>query len=134
MPVTISYDLQTNDNNDRNYVRSMLERFHWRRLGGSVFRYEGVEDAAGDLQEDWLNHVAPALMFMRSYAIQHGITFRFFTLDAQSVAFVDHSDAGLPFGLQPQTGAQIVFADPTNQQSSQQTIRDFIDAGTAATA
>jgi hypothetical protein len=134
MPVTISYDLQTNNNNDRNYMRSMLERFHWRRLGGSVFRYEGVQDAAGDLYEDWLNHVAPALMFMRSYALQHGITFKFFTLDAQSVAFVDHSDPSLPFGLQPQTGAQIAFAAPTNQQSSHQTIRDFIDEAAAATA
>lgn len=133
MPITISYDLVTTDNNHRSYIRSMLERFHWRRLGGSVFRYDGVEDVNGELQEDWLNHVAPALMFMRSYALNHNVTLRFFTLDAQSVAFVDHSDPGLPFGAQPVDGATVVFANPTNEQSSQERIRNFIDAGIAAT-
>ncbi len=132
MPVTISYDLVTQDGNDRSYIRSMLERFHWRRLGGSVFRYDGVEDTNGDLHEDWLNHVAPALMFMRSYALNHGVTFRFFTLDAQSVAFIDHSDAGLPFGTQPQAGPNVNLIAPTNVQSSEQRIRDFIDASTGA--
>jgi hypothetical protein len=37
MPVTVSYDLADADYNDRNYVRSMFERFGWKRLGGSVF-------------------------------------------------------------------------------------------------
>src|SRR5277367_2928321 len=73
MPVTLSYDVTNLDNNERNYIRSMLERFHWQRLGGSVFRYDGVEQADGSVLEDWLNHVAPALMFLRSYALQHGI-------------------------------------------------------------
>jgi hypothetical protein len=40
MPITLSYDLQTDDANHRTYIRSMFERFGWRRLGGSVFRYE----------------------------------------------------------------------------------------------
>jgi hypothetical protein len=49
MPITISYDLQTDDTNHRNYIRSMFERFGWKRLGGSVLRYEVTDD-----QEDWL--------------------------------------------------------------------------------
>lgn len=133
MPITISYDLQADDNNERTYIRSMLERFHWRRLGGSVFRYDGVDDANGDLQEDWLNHVVPALMFLRSYALRHHINLKFFTLDAHSVAHVDHSDAELLFGQQPQTGANLQLGQPSNPQSSVATIQAFVDTATAAT-
>jgi hypothetical protein len=79
MAITLSYDLSDADSNQRNYIRSMLERFRWRRLGGSVFRYEG-RDIDGKSQEDWLNDVIPALMFLRSYAVKKEITFKFFTL------------------------------------------------------
>lgn len=133
MPVTITYDLETTDTNHRTYIRSMLERFHWRRLGGSVFRYEGVQQGGGAAAEDWLNHVVPALMFMRSYALHHHVTFRFFTIDAQSIAHLDHSDSNLLLGNQPQDGNQIQLATPTNQQSAVATIQGFIDAATNAT-
>ncbi|MCL4743272.1 MAG: hypothetical protein KJZ54_13840 [Phycisphaerales bacterium] len=133
MPVTVTYDLADADGNQRNYIRSMFERFHWRRLGGSVLRYEGEQLADGATgEEDWFNHVAPALMFMRAYCLRHNITIRFFTLDASGVAHIDHSDPALPLGTQPQAGASLSFADPTNQQSSQQTIRDSVDAMTNA--
>jgi len=76
MPVTLSYDLRTNDPNHRSYIRSMLERFAWRRLGGSVFRYSG-RTINGVIEEDWLNDVSPSLMFVRSYTIQQSIEIRF---------------------------------------------------------
>src|SRR5271169_74987 len=97
MPVTLSYDLQTDDNNHRNYVRSSLERFGWTRLGGSVFRYEGRRR-----EEDWLNDVIPSLMFLRSYILNHGISLRYLTLDAASVVRIDFSDPDLPLGNGPQ--------------------------------
>jgi hypothetical protein len=53
MPVTVSYDLTHATVSERNYVRSMFERFGWKRLGGSVFRYGGRK-IAGVVQEDWL--------------------------------------------------------------------------------
>jgi hypothetical protein len=135
MPIIVSYDLTNVDNNDRNYVRSMLERFHWRRLGGSVFRYDGiVNEADGTPFEDWLNHVIPALMFLRSFLISRNITLRFFTVDASSTSFLDHSDPAQLYGNAPQTGAQLDFAVPTNVQSSEATIRAFVEAGIAATA
>jgi hypothetical protein len=65
MPITISYDLKTEDTNHRNYIRSMFERFGWKRLGGSVLRYEVGENE----EEDWLNDVVPALMLFRSYVV-----------------------------------------------------------------
>jgi hypothetical protein len=133
MPITISYDLRTDDTNQRTYVRSMLERFHWRRLGGSVFRYEGVRQEDGTLYEDWLNHVAPSLMFLRSFLLSHGIRLRFLTVDASSISFLDHSDRDFPLGTAPQNGPQINLADPTNPQSSEIRISEFVDAATAAT-
>jgi|SRR5579883_1573882 len=122
------------DANDRTYIRSMLERFHWRRLGGSVFRYDGVtNEMDGTLYEDWLNHVVPAIMFLRSFLISRGITLRFFTLDASSTSFIDQSDPALLYGQEPQRGPDIDLANPTNLQSSEGTIRAFVDATITAT-
>jgi hypothetical protein len=133
VPITISYDLSAvQNNNDRTYLRSMLERFRWRRMGGSVFRYEGVPDAQGTLQEDWLNHVVPALMFFRSFVLAHNITLTRFTIEASSVAHIDQSDPGLLLGLPPQTGPNINLVAPTNIQSAEQALRDFVAAGIAA--
>jgi hypothetical protein len=128
MPVTLSYDLQTNDNNHRNYVRSSLERFGWKRLGGSVFRYEGRRR-----EEDWLNDVIPSLMFLRSYILNHGISLRYLTLDAASVVRIDFSDPNLLLGNAPQRGTGMRFRQPTNPQSAVRTLRRFVDAATNAT-
>jgi hypothetical protein len=134
MPVTLSYDLSNipPGANDRTYIRSMLERFGWRRLGGSVFRYEGFRDADGVLQEDWLNHVAPALMFFRSYLLAKNITLTRFTLDTSSVVHIDQSDPTLPLGFPPQTAASLNLQAPTNPQSAEQALRNFITASTNA--
>lgn len=133
MPITITYDLANANPNQRNYVRSMLERFYWQRIGGSVFRYDGEPQPDGSKAEDWLNHVAPALMFLRSFAIKNNISLNFFTLDANSVAFVDHSDPAVLLGRQPQAGVNLPLAVPTNTQSSEKTVRDFVDAASNAT-
>jgi len=125
MPVTLSYDLQTDDVNQRTYIRSMLERFGWQRLGGSVFRYPG---AGGD--EDWLNQVVPSLMFFRSYILAKGITLRFFTLDASSISFVDQSDPVGVFGAPPVSGAALPLVQPTNNQSSVGAIQALVNAAT----
>lgn len=123
----ISYDITDVNNNNRNYIRSMLERFHWQRLGGSVFRYEGTL-INGRLYEDWLNHVAPSLMFLRSFLLLHNISLRFLTVDASSTAFLDHSDPGVPLGTSVQQGEDLDLAEPTNTQSSVIGIRDFVTA------
>ncbi len=133
MPITVSYDLTGVAPANRNYIRSMLERFHWKRLGGSVFRYDGIPQSDGTLYEDWLNHVAPSLMFLRSYLLRHNITLRFFTVDAASTSFLDHSDQSALLGSNPQRGDDINFAEPTNNQSSVSTIKSFINAGIDAT-
>ena len=132
MPITLSYDLKTDDTKHRTYIRSMLERFYWRRLGGSVFRYAGVTLEDGTVYEDWLNHVVPAVMFMRSYLLSRGVSLRFLTIDAFSTSYVDNSDAALPFGRTPQPGAKLDLTEPSNVQSSEDLIRRFVDAAVGA--
>ena len=109
----------------------MLERFHWRRLGGSVFRYEGIRTTSG-LYEDWLNHVAPALSFFRAYILKHGLTLTYFTIDAGGTSFLDMSDPTQPLGTLPVAGATLPLATPTNAQSSETALRNFVDSLTAA--
>ena len=131
MPVTITYDLQ-NAGTSSTYIRSMLERFNWKRLGGSVFRYSG-RDVNGILEEDWLNDVVPALMFFRSYILNNNIVLTRFTLDTNSIAFLDQSDPLAIFGNIPFTGPTLNLVPPTNHQSSEQAIRQFVDSSTAST-
>jgi hypothetical protein len=127
MPVTISYDLTNIDNNKRTYIRSMLERFGWKRLGGSVFRYSVINN-----EEEWLNDIAPSIMFFRSYIRKYGIEVKYFTLDTQSVAHIDHSDPTATLGEQPLAGGSLTLRAPTNVQSAEKEIRQFVDAAVAA--
>ena len=132
MPVTITYDLSGVAGNHRTWIRSMLERFGFRRLGGSVFRYEGQENAAGDVSEDWLNHVAPAITLLRSYVLRNNLLLARFTVDAHSVAFVDHSDPAALYGTPVQRGDDLTLIEPTNPQAGEASLRAFVDACAAA--
>lgn len=132
MPVTVSYDVSRITNNNRTYIRSMFERFHFKRLGGSVFRYTGIPDGAGNNYEDWLNHVVPALMFFRSFISAKRIKLKFLTIDSSSISMLDHSDPFAKLGVSPKMGDQLPLAIPTNVQSSEQRIRGFVDAAASA--
>jgi hypothetical protein len=98
-----------------------------------VFRYDGIVDTAGDRTEDWLNHVVPALMFFRSFILSRNLNLSTFTVDAHSVAMLDLSDPAAPVGAAPIGGAAIPMAVPTNAQSTEQALRDFVDGCTRAT-
>lgn len=133
MPVTISYELSTDNPNERNYIRSMFERFNWKRLGGSVLRYNGKTDQqTGEKIEDWLNDVVPSLMFFRSYVLAKDITVKFFTIDAASVSFVDHNDPTMVLGALPLDGAALNLTAPTNSQSAEGRLREFVTVSTDA--
>jgi hypothetical protein len=124
MAITISYDLTGAAPAERNYIRSMFERFGWERLGGSVLRYQLIE---GQNEEDWLNDVVPALMLFRSYILAKNITLNFFTLDTNSVSRLDHTDSEALLGYAPQDGDNIYLYAPTNTQSSEKRIRRSIN-------
>jgi len=126
MCVTLSYDLTDVEPNERTYLRSMLERFAWKRRGGSVFRYEDDE------YDDWLNRIVPSLMFFRSYIVAHGITLTRFTIDANSTSFIDTSDETDQLGSPPCKGGLLPLVEPTNTQSAEALIREFVDAAIEA--
>jgi hypothetical protein len=131
MPITLSYDLQDVDTNQRSYVRSTLERFGWLRLGGSVFRYKGRAQEDGEVIEDWLNDVVPALMYVRSYVLSIGGKFRFLTIDAMSTStLMDTDDEAV--GTPLEDGAALTMRNPANAQSSEQRIRAFVEASIGA--
>lgn len=132
MAVTVSYDLSAVPAQQRNYIRSMFERFGWKRLGGSVFRYSGRK-INGRVTEDWLNDVIPSLMFFRSYVLKNQIDLKFFTLDSASVCFLDFSDPALTLGRMPQDGPGLTLSTPTNTQSAASKLREFVDDAIAST-
>lgn len=82
---------------------------------------------------DWLNHIVPALMFMRSYIVERNLDLSFFTVSASGSSFVDNSDPGNSYGNQPLDGDNSNDVQPTNEQSSIRTIRQFIDEACQAT-
>jgi CRISPR/Cas system-associated endoribonuclease Cas2 len=132
MPVIVTYDLKRAPVQDRNYLRSMFERFGWKRVGGSVLRYDGEEQADGSMQEDWLNCVAPALMFFRSYVLEKKLKLTFFTIDAASTSFLDNSDPIAMLGRAPEAGTALPLVAPICEQSAAATIRKFVDATATA--
>lgn len=91
-----------------------------------MLRYDG-RTIGGVLQEDWLNDVVPAIMFFRVYVLKNGIPVGSFTLDSVSVSRVEKG-----FGRPPQTGAKLRLKAPTNSQSSEKALRDFVEAVTLA--
>ena len=122
LPITVSYDVSRADTNEPSYIRSAFERFGWKRLGGSVFRYEP------EYEEDWLNEGVPALMCFRSYVLARGITITAFTLDSHSVARIDTSDPDQTLGYKPEDGENIQLYPPTNNQSSEKRLRRAVQS------
>ncbi|QNP59450.1 hypothetical protein [Paenacidovorax monticola] len=87
MPITFSFDVETNsvkDPNDRTRVQMAFLRLGWEHVGGSSWRYPAID--ADHHSEDWFNHVVPALMYFRSMAEHAGWVVTRYSLDAHSAA------------------------------------------------
>lgn len=119
MPITVTFDLETPKSNDLNRIRGAFERLGWERLGNTAYRYPKLHSQHPT--EDWLNHVIPALMMLRAFAINGpsaGFSVTKFSIDVQSstgynpetdvgalpapsqnITFSLPSDAGKAFGL-----------------------------------
>jgi hypothetical protein len=84
MPITVSFDLENYAANHHSRLLSMFERFGWQSIGGTSFRYPrlGTEQPV----EDWFNHVVPALMLLRAYAVRYPGRISRFSIDAQSMS------------------------------------------------
>lgn len=78
-------------------------------------------------EEDWLNHVIPALMFFRSYVLSKNMNLEKFTLHSNSEEFVDVSDPDIKLGNIPLRNNDFLIKDATIKHSSIKKIKEFLD-------
>lgn len=124
MPVVFTFDISGAPNTDYNQIQSFFERFGWQNLGGTAWRYPRLGAELDHPVEDWFNHVIPALMLFRCYAVDgEGVLTRF-TLDV-------HSSAGMnpetEFGTPPLASEQINLYQPNNVQFGESNLLDWLD-------
>src|SRR4051794_20542818 len=99
MKIILTFDMERGADNSNNHqgLRAAFQRFGWQNMGGSVFVYEG---------EDWLNEVAPALMFFRSFVVRRELSLKNVTLTADIVSILGRRDetrvqSGSDFAFKP---------------------------------
>ena len=125
MPVVITFDLKGAKPKEANRIQSFFERFGWENLGGSSYRYPrlGTDDQP---VEDWMNHVIPALMLFRSYAITSGKLTKY-TLDVNtSTGYSPDSNYGRPAA----SGANAPLYEPKQVAFGKQKLKDWLDSVT----
>ncbi len=123
MPVLISFDVINAGANEHGRIQSLFERLGWENLGGSSYRYPKL--GAKQTTEDWFNHVLPALMLFRSYAMKSNtITLTKFTIDVQSsTGYGSKSNFGTP----PQVGKDIKMYKPGNTSFGKKKLENWLD-------
>ncbi len=100
----------------------MLERFHWQSLGGTTYRYPALGSKE---TEDWLNHIVPALMLLRTAVICSGRKFTKFTLDVHSSSGID---AASGFGRQPLNSTAVLNRTPKNDKFGEANLIDWLNS------
>jgi len=85
MPITVTFDIVRPTPLELNRLRGMFERLGWEHLGNTAYRYPMLHQQTA--VEDWFNHVIPALMLLRSFAVHllaDGRRLAKFSIDVQS--------------------------------------------------
>lgn len=106
MPITVTFDIPGSGAHDLGRLQSMFDRLKWQSLGSTTYRYPRLGSAG---PEDWLNHVVPALMLLRTAVLNSGRTLTKFTLDASVSTGID-SEA--EYGWQPTNGSEMLNPHP----------------------
>ena len=107
MPITVTFDIVRPQPLELNRLRGAFERLGWEHLGNTAYRYPRLDSE--EPTEDWLNHVIPALMLLRVFAVHllaDGRSLDKFSLDVQSSTGYSHIDA---VGTPPLTADDITF-------------------------
>ncbi len=111
MPVIVTFDLEKPETNDLNRIRGFFERLGWEHLGNTAYRYPKLHSQ--HLTEDWFNHVVPALMMLRTFALNApsaGLTVTKFSIDAQSSTGYNPTTN---IGTLPMDAKHITYSQPS---------------------
>ncbi len=99
----------------------MFLRFGWQNLGGSTYRYPRL--GAEKQPEDWLNHVVPALMLLRSYFTSCDRPLLRFTLDAHTSTAIDRDSR---VGSAPRN-SQDILCDSRKREFGESNLLKWLD-------
>lgn len=111
MPITVTFDIERPTPLELNRLRSAFLRFGWEHLGNTAYRYPKLHEH--DAVEDWFNHVVPALMLLRAFAVRlvaDGRSLRKFSIDVQGTTGYNPATG---VGTQPQAAGDVAFTQPT---------------------
>ncbi len=111
MPIIVTFDLNRPSPADLNRIRGFFERLGWEHLGNTAYRYPKLHDQSPT--EDWFNHVIPALMLLRSFALYApatGCSVERFSIDVQSSTGFSPVTG---VGTLPQLSPEITFSQPS---------------------
>lgn len=111
MPITVTFDIIRPTPEELNRLRGAFERLGWEHLGNTAYRYPKLHELA--VVEDWFNHVIPALMLLRAFAVRllsDGRAITKFSIDVQSCTGYDSvTNVGTP----PLIADDIGFSQPS---------------------
>ena len=130
MPITVTFDIERPTSLELNRIRSAFERLGWEHLGNTAYRYPKLHEF--DVVEDWFNHVIPALMLLRAFAVHllaDGRSLKKFSIDVQSsTGYNPLTVVGTP----PLDADNISFSQPSEggRKFGLQNLKDWIDGVT----
>lgn len=127
MPITVTFDIERPTPLELNRLRSAFMRLGWEHLGNTAYRYPKLDEY--DAVEDWFNHVVPALMLLRSFAVfllTDGRSLKKFSIDVQSST---GHDPGTRVGTPPLAADDIAYSQPVGRAFAfgLQNLKDWID-------
>lgn len=67
MPIAMTFDIERPTPLEQSRLRSAFGRLGWEHLGNTAYRYPKLHQPTAI--EDWFNHVVPALMLLRTFAV-----------------------------------------------------------------
>jgi hypothetical protein len=127
MPITVTFDIVRPEGRELDRLRGLFERLGWEHLGNTAYRYPKLHGQHPT--EDWFNHVIPALMLLRAYAVwlaEGGRSLDKFSIDVQSsTGFNPVTSVGSP----PLPADAITYSQPSRSGRAfgLQRLKDWLD-------
>ncbi len=128
MPLIVTFDVAGPTPAERNRLRGLFERLGWERLGNTAYRYPKLHGRHP--AEDWFNHVIPALMLLRAFALHAQRTGRNIDKSSIDVQSSTGFDPLTGTGTPPLPGRHLTYSQPSRvgRAFGLQNLQDWVDA------